>query len=98
MTQVESASASPVDSDNYWGWSYEPTESDNYWSSNEVKIVVRNPLVSAMYWKRSHTATESNAYWSEATSIPSNSSYWNWSPSQQPGIDRYWNMPSAIIC
>jgi hypothetical protein len=97
-TQVESVSASPVDLDNYWGWSHEPTESDDYWSSNEVKQIVRNLLVSAVYWKWSHTATESDAYWSEATSVPSNSNYWNWSPSQQTGIDCYWNMPSAITC
>jgi hypothetical protein len=96
--QVESVPASPVDSNSYWGWSHEATESDDYWSSNEVEQVARNPLVSAAYWKWSHVATESDAYWSEATSVSSNSNYWNWSPSQQSGIDSYWNMPSAIAC
>jgi hypothetical protein len=94
--QVESVSASPVDSNIYWKWSHEPTESDDYWSSNEVKQIVRNPLVSAAYWNWSHVATESDAYWSEAKSVSSSSNYWDWSPSQQTGIDCYWNMPSAI--
>jgi hypothetical protein len=96
--EVESVSASPVDSNNYWGWSHEATESDDYWSSNEVEQVARNPLVSAAYWKWSHVATESDDYWSEATSVSSSSNYWNWSPSQQSGIDSYWNMPSTTAC
>jgi hypothetical protein len=93
-----SVSVSPVESNSYWGWSHEPTESDNYWSSNEAKEVVRNPLVSAVYWQWLHAATESDAYWSEATSVPSNNTYWNWFPSQLTGVDCYWNMPSAITC
>jgi hypothetical protein len=101
--QAESVSVpvSPVDSNNYWGWSNEQTESDSYWDTTEAIIqVVRNQAVSNAYWQWSNAATESDAYWSEAMCIPapSNTNYWKWSPSQQTASDRYWDMPSAIAC
>jgi hypothetical protein len=95
-----SVPVSPVDSNNYWGWSNEQTESDNYWDTTEAIQVLRNQAVSNVYWQWSNAATENDAYWSEATSIPapSNNNYWKWSASQHTASDRYWSMPGAIAC